>query len=162
MIKIKTILNKVLSFVISMLLVVMTTLVLWQVFTRYILNNPSTFTEELVIIILIWTSFLGTAFAFGTRQHMALIFLKEKLHGKKRIMLEVFIDLLVLLFAVIILIFGGKAITEGVFSVKTPILGISRGLIYISTVVSGVIITFYQLVNILEDLKIRDNLEKID
>lgn len=162
MIRIKTILNKVLSFVISVLLIVMTTLVLWQVFTRYILNNPSTFTEELVIIILIWTSFLGTAFAFGTRQHMALIFLKEKLHGKKRIMLEVFIDLLVLLFAVIILIFGGKAITEGVFSIKTPILGISRGLIYISTVVSGIIITFYQIVNILEDLKIEDNLEKID
>lgn len=162
MIKVKAFLDKVLSFTISILLIVMTSLVLWQVITRYLLNNPSTFTEELVIIILIWTSFLGTAFAFGSRQHMALIFLKEKLQGKKRIILEVFIDVLVLLFAVIILIFGGKAITEGVFSIKTPILGISKGLVYISTLISGIIIVFYQIINIIEDFKMTGNQEKID
>lgn len=157
MIKLKAALDKVLSYFLSILLVVMTALVLWQVFTRYLLNNPSSFTEELVIIILIWTSFLGTALAFGKREHMSLVFIKEKIHGKKRMVLEVFIDLLVLVFAVVILIFGGKAITEGVFSIKMPILGISKGLVYVSTVVSGIIISFYQIVNILEDFKMKYN-----
>ena len=45
---VKNIMNKVLSIACSVLLSFMTILVLWQVFTRYILNNPAAFTEELV------------------------------------------------------------------------------------------------------------------
>jgi TRAP-type C4-dicarboxylate transport system permease small subunit len=146
--------NKVLAYVISFLLIVMTCLVLWQVFTRYILSKPSVFTEELVIIILIWTSFLGAAYAFGSRQHMSLIFLKEKSTGIKKVIVCVFIDLLVLLFAIVILIFGGKEITLGVISTKTPILSISKSYIYVCTAVSGIIISFFQVVNIIEDFEI--------
>jgi TRAP-type C4-dicarboxylate transport system permease small subunit len=153
---IKFILDKFLTYVISILLVVMTSLVLWQVFTRYVMNNPSTFTQELVIIILIWTSFLGAAYAFGTRQHMALIFLKGKVKGHSKLILSVFIDVVILLFAVVILIIGGNQITMGVAGIKTPILAIPKGYIYSSTIVSGVLIVFYQFVNIFEDFRIKD------
>lgn len=153
---IKFILDKFLTYVISILLILMTSLVLWQVFTRYVMNNPSTFTEELVIIILIWTSFLGAAYAFGSRQHMALIFLKEKTRGSSKLILCVFIDVVILIFAVVILINGGGQITMGVAGVKTPILGISKAYIYSSTIVSGVLIVFYQFVNIFEDFRIKD------
>ena len=78
--KIRFCLNKVLAVVVSALLIVMTVLVLWQVFTRYVLNNPAVFTEELIIIILVWTSFVGAAYAFGRREHMALVFLRDKLN----------------------------------------------------------------------------------
>ena len=54
------------------LLSIMTLLVLYQVFTRYILNSPAAFTEELVRYFLIWTSFIGAAYAFSTREHMSL------------------------------------------------------------------------------------------
>lgn len=148
---IKSSINKILALVISVLLTVMTLLVLWQVFTRYIMNDPSTFTEELVIIILVWTSFLGAAYAFGTREHMALIFLKNKLTGKKKKALTFFIDIVVLLFVWTILIKGGYKITMGVMATKTPILGLSKSVIYSSTLVSGLIIALFQVVNILED-----------
>ena len=149
---IKTSINKVLALVISVLLTVMTLLVLWQVFTRYIMNNPSTFTEELVIIILVWTSFLGAAYAFGTREHMALIFLKNKLTGKKKKALTFFIDIVVLFFVWTILIRGGLKITMGVMATRTPILRLSKSVIYSSTLVSGIIIAIFQIVNILEDI----------
>ena len=45
---VKNIMNKVLSAVCSVLLSFMTILVLWQVFTRYLLNSPAAFTAELV------------------------------------------------------------------------------------------------------------------
>ena len=51
---VKNIMNKVLSIACSVLLSFMTILVLWQVFTRYILNNPAAFTEELVKYSLMW------------------------------------------------------------------------------------------------------------
>lgn len=61
---VKNIMNKVLSAVCSVLLSFMTILVLWQVFTRYVLNSPAAFTEELVKYSLMWTAFIGAAYAF--------------------------------------------------------------------------------------------------
>lgn len=154
--KVKQFVDTLLAYVNSVLLIIMTALVLWQVFTRYVLKNPSTFTEELVIIILIWTSFLGAAYAFGTRQHMSLIFLKEKSSGIKKKILCVFIDLSVLIFTIFILVIGGQQITSGVAGMRTPILNIPKSYIYSSILVSGVLIILYQIYNIIEDLKMND------
>ncbi len=70
----RKIMDKILSYSLSILFVVMTGLVLWQVFTRYILGDPSIFTEELVRIILLWTSFVGAAYAFGKESIWHLCF----------------------------------------------------------------------------------------
>ena len=69
---IKKYMNKDLAACCAVLLTFMTFLVLWQVFTRYVLNSPAAFTEELVKYSLIWTGFIGAAYAFSTREHMAL------------------------------------------------------------------------------------------
>ena len=151
--KFKSGMNTVLSYLTAFMLIVMTILVIWQVFTRYVLNNPSAFTEELVRIILIWSSFLGAAYAFGTRQHMALVFFKEKTTGIKKKFLYVFIDVVILCFAILVLIRGGYQLASGVMTIKTPILGISRGLIYMIAPFSGTIISIYQLMNIKEDVE---------
>ena len=68
--EIKLWMDRILSVACAILLSFMTFLVLWQVFTRYILNNPAAFTEELVKDSLIWTGFIGAAYAFSTREHM--------------------------------------------------------------------------------------------
>ena len=47
--------DKILSIACAVLLTFMTVLVLIQVFSRYILNSPVAFTEELVRYSLIWT-----------------------------------------------------------------------------------------------------------
>ena len=54
--------DKILSIACAVLLTFMTVLVLIQVFSRYILNSPVAFTEELVRYSLIWTGFIGAAF----------------------------------------------------------------------------------------------------
>lgn len=63
--------DKILSIACAVLLTFMTVLVLIQVFSRYILNSPVAFTEELVRYSLIWTGFIGAAYAFSTREHMS-------------------------------------------------------------------------------------------
>lgn len=64
--------DKILSIACAILLSFMTILVLIQVFSRYVLNSPVAFTEELVRYSLIWTGFIGAAYAFSTREHMSL------------------------------------------------------------------------------------------
>ena len=81
----------------------MTLLVLYQVFTRYVLNDPAAFTEDLVKYSLIWTGFIGAAYAFYTREHMALIVFRDKLNPQGRKILMIFIDALILLFALFVL-----------------------------------------------------------
>lgn len=95
---VKNIMNKVLSAVCSVLLSFMTILVLWQVFTRYVLNSPAAFTEELVKYSLMWTAFIGAAYAFFTRDHMALTLIKDKVTGVKHKILVSFIDILILIY----------------------------------------------------------------
>ena len=85
----------------------MTLLVLYQVFTRYVLNDPAAFTEELVKYSLIWTGFIGAAYAFYTREHIALIVFRDKLNPQGRKILMIFIDALILLFALFVITIGG-------------------------------------------------------
>ena len=82
---VKKFMTKLLAGIATVLLSVMTLLVLYQVFTRYVLNSPAAFTEELVRYFLIWTGFIGAAYAFFTRQHMCLIVVRDSLNpvGKK-------------------------------------------------------------------------------
>ena len=61
---IKKWMTRLLAGIATVLLSIMTLLVLYQVFTRYILNSPAAFTEELVRYFLIWTSFIGAFFYF--------------------------------------------------------------------------------------------------
>lgn len=84
LVKVKNVMNKILSAASVVLLVFMTSLVLWQVFTRYVLGKPAAFTEELVKYSLMWTAFIGAAYAFFTRDHMSLTIIKDKLTGNKR------------------------------------------------------------------------------
>ena len=96
LVKVKNVMNKILSAASVVLLVFMTSLVLWQVFTRYVLGKPAAFTEELVKYSLMWTAFIGAAYAFFTRDHKSLTIIKDKLTGNKRKILLLVIDVLIL------------------------------------------------------------------
>ena len=37
----------------------------WQIFTRWILKNPSTFTDEFLRYVLIWASMIGSAYCIS-------------------------------------------------------------------------------------------------
>ena len=95
--------DRILSVACAILLSFMTFLVLWQVFTRYILNHPAAFTEELVKYSLIWTGFIGAAYAFSTREHMSLTIVRDKLTGVPHKILMIAIDVLILALAVMVI-----------------------------------------------------------
>ena len=97
--KVKFWMDKFLSIACAVLLSFMTILVLIQVFSRYVLNSPVAFTEELVRYSLIWTGFIGAAYAFSTREHMSLTLVRDKFTGKAHTALLVAIDGLILLLA---------------------------------------------------------------
>ena len=141
LVKVKNVMNKILSAASVVLLVFMTSLVLWQVFT-----------EELVKYSLMWTAFIGAAYAFFTRDHMSLTIIKDKLTGNKRKILLLVIDVLILLLAVFVFVIGGFKLAMSARAEYSALLGIPRTLVYAVSPVSGIFIVVAQIINIYEDL----------
>ena len=63
MTKVRHGMNKLLSTIAAIILITMSVLVIYQVFTRYVLNSPADFTEEIIRYLLIWICFIGAAYA---------------------------------------------------------------------------------------------------
>ena len=144
--------TKLLAAIATLLLSIMTLLVLYQVFTRYVLNRPAAFTEELVRYFLIWTGFIGAAYAFITREHMCLVLVRDSLSPERRRILMTFIDVLILVFAVFVITVGGFKLAMSAQKVFSTLLGIPRSLVYAMAPVSGLFIIVAQIINIYEDV----------
>ena len=150
--KVKFWMDKFLSIACAVLLSFMTILVLIQVFSRYVLNSPVAFTEELVRYSLIWTGFIGAAYAFSTREHMSLTLVRDKLTGKAHTALLVAIDGLILLLAIFVITIGGFKLAVSASRELSALLGIPRSLVYSIAPISGIFIIIAQIINIYEDI----------
>ena len=153
--KFRNILNKVIEVICITLLAFMVVLGTWQIITRYVLNNPSTVSEDLLIYSFVWMSLLGSDYVFGKKDHMTMVFFRQKLESKSpkvKIILNVITELLVMIFSAFVLVLGGFQISMLAMGQISPALGISMGYIYLSLPLSGVITIIYNILNLM-DLK---------
>lgn len=148
----REVLAAVLAWTAAALLIAMTLLVLYQVFTRYVLGAPADFTEELVRYCLIWTGFVAAAYAFATRRHMALVVVRDILPTAGRRALVVAVDLLVLVFALAVITIGGALLAYAARHETSALLGIPRSIVYGVAPIAGALIVLVQLVNVWEDV----------
>ncbi|SDM72769.1 TRAP-type C4-dicarboxylate transport system, small permease component [Fictibacillus solisalsi] len=143
-------LDQGLAFITCTIMGFMVLVAIWQVFTRYVLNSPSTISEELLRYSLIWVSMLGAAYAFGNKKHIAIEFIVEKLSPKKALRMSILIEILVVLFAVIVMVVGGIMTVNITMAQSSASLGIPMGYIYLSLPVSGILVIGYSVINIYE------------
>ncbi len=145
-------LDKVLEFICCTLLALMTILVTWQVVSRYVLNNPSTITEEL-LFSFVWMGLLGGAYLFGKNEHMAMTFLFDKLSEKNQIKVRIFFELVIMAFAVFILVFGGYNMSKLSMGQLSSSLQIPMGYVYLALPLSGITTVIYNILNISDIVK---------
>jgi TRAP-type C4-dicarboxylate transport system permease small subunit len=126
--------------------------VLWQVFSRYVLASPSSFTDELAGFLLIWVGLLGSAYVAGKNEHLAidLMLQKQKGAGKKR--LQLIINGVVGIFALFVMCFGGVWLVYTRFNLEvySAALGLPLGYVYLILPLSGVLIIYYMVDNSLQ------------
>ena len=140
------------------LIVLMATIVLdvtWQIITRFILKNPSSFTEELAGFLLIWIGLLGASYALRTRAHLGIDILTSKLQGTKRRISEITIYSFVAGFSLFILVIGGLRLVNLTFTLKqiSPAMGIPMGYVYIVLPLTGTLMIYYSVMFIVEAIK---------
>ena len=101
---------------------------------------------------LIWTGFIGAAYAFLTRQHMCLVLVRDKLSPSAKRVLMTAIDILILVFAIFVITIGGFKLAMSAQKVYSALLGIPRSLVYAMAPISGIFIIIAQIINIYEDV----------
>lgn len=138
-------LDNVLEFVLVGLMAFLVLDVCWQVFARYVLKNPSSYTDELARFLLIWVGLLGAAYAHGQKKHLAIDLLPQSLSPKGQKTLEVFIQFLIIAFALSVLVIGGGRLVYVTLYLEqsSSALQWPLGFVYLVIPLSGILIVYY-------------------
>jgi len=149
-----------------LLIVLMALLVVdvaWQVTSRYLLGNPSSYTEEIARFLLLWISLLGAAHAYANRMHLGIDLFIEKLNAKNKRLAKIFSHLLVAAFVFFGMTLGGFKLVKFAFELNqvSAALGVKMGYIYLVIPLSGALITLYTIVFLIETISEKNNKSKV-
>lgn len=144
--------NRILEIALIFLLSILVIDVLWQVFSRYVLSSPSSFTDELAGYLLIWVSLLGAAYVAGRQEHLAIDILLQRSRPARRRRIQLLIYLVILVFALSVMVIGGiwLVYTRFVLDVKSAALELPLGYVYIVLPLSGLLISYFTIIHIYE------------
>jgi TRAP-type C4-dicarboxylate transport system permease small subunit len=87
-------------------LVVITLIIPWGVFTRYVLNSAASWPEPMAILLMIVLSFLSAVVCYREHLHISVMSIPNMLTGKARIALGLLIEFCMLVTNVFLLWFG--------------------------------------------------------
>lgn len=144
---INNILDKLLQNVLIGLTVLIVIAVSWQVFARYVLQSPSSVTEELARFLLIWIGLFGAAYAYRMDSHLGLDILTNRMNPKNQRFAALFSNLTVLFFSAYVMILGGLSLVGLTMdpSQISASLEIKMGYIYLAVPISGGLISIFAL-----------------
>ncbi len=111
----------------------------WQIFSRWVLKDPSTFTDELLRYVLIIAGMIGSAYCFYRDEHLALTLITDKARGTFKFILNIFIEACILFFVVYVFIYGGMKLSATATNVSS-VMRIPMKTLYLIEPVCGVMI----------------------
>lgn len=121
----------------------------WQIFSRWILRNPSTITDEFLRYVLIWASLIGSAYCFYRDKHLALDLISGKATGAFKIALTVFIEAAILFFVGYVFAYGGMRLTLIATNVSS-VMRIPFKVLYAILPASGIFIILARILRYLQ------------
>ncbi len=138
--------------------------VLWGVFSRFVIALPSRWTEELATNLLTWVALLGAAIAFRQRQHLGVDFFYAKLDADAKKLNGIVIQVLVIIFAAGVMIWGGTNLVAKTWSTGqvTAALGLRVGLTYLPVPLSGIAILLFAVEEMLTLAKGQEPVENAE
>lgn len=149
---IQRVLTPLLEWTVITLVVVLVLDVLWGVFTRFVMQSPSRWTEEVARLLLIWVSLLGAAVAFQRREHLGFDYVVKQLDPAAQRLLALVAQCVVIAFTLAVLVYGGYVLVSETLEANqvTPALGIRMGHVYLALPLSGFFIVLYCFDQLLE------------
>ena len=143
--------DKILSIILVVLLAIMVINVLWQVFTRFVIGVPSSFTDELARYLMIWLGVIGAAYVSGRNMHVAIDILQTRANEKNQKRFKRIVYLFIVLFAFFALVIGGLRLVYITYTLDqhSPALQMPLFIVYSCLPISGGLIIYYKVLDFL-------------
>jgi TRAP-type C4-dicarboxylate transport system permease small subunit len=145
-------LDKVIANMLVILMALMVLNVTWQVTSRYIFKDPSSFTDELSRYMLIWVGMLGAAYVAGKNEHLAIDIILTSLKEKSQKKVLVLVNVLVMVFALTVMVIGGTNLVYITFILAQKSAALQIPLAYVYGIIpfSGILVCYYQVFTIFQ------------
>lgn len=126
----------------SAALVLMTVIVIAQVFGRYVLNASPVWAEQAALLLLIWCVFIAAAAGVREDFHIRILVVIELLPRGVYRLVDSVVNVVVAVFGVAMIIYGTE-LAVATWSHVIPTLGITRSFAYIPIIISGFLVTLF-------------------
>jgi TRAP-type C4-dicarboxylate transport system permease small subunit len=132
-----------------------------QVISRYVFNRAFSWSEELALILFIWSIYFGAVAAIRRHQNLRLEILLDKLSPMNRLIFEIIGNCFYMLFSGIVL-FGVIPIVTRLFNAgtSTAVMGIPKWINY-SVIPAMFILALFRMVQDsiarVQDFRVRKN-----
>ena len=124
-------------------LVVITLIIPWGVFTRFVLNSASSWPEPLAILLMIWLSFLSAIVCYREHLHIGVGMIPDMLEGRARQALGVVVELCMLVTNLFLLWFGVKLCMATWYQTIAEFPIMSVGVSYLPVPIGGAITSVF-------------------
>ena len=91
-------------------LVLISAIIPWAVFTRYVLNSAASWPEPMAVLLTIVLTFIGAAAAYRLNLHMNVSYFADQLPDKFRKLLDLVVQLLMALIAIFMIVWGERLV----------------------------------------------------
>jgi TRAP-type C4-dicarboxylate transport system permease small subunit len=130
--------GKVIDVITVFLMLAMVGVVFYQVIMRQFFSRPPIWGEEVAVTFMVWFVFLGIVLGLEEDLHIGITMFVSKLPKKAQFIVEVLVNALILLFAVILVIYG-SIFAYRIFSFGTALTatGIPAATHYVVVPIAG-------------------------
>jgi TRAP-type C4-dicarboxylate transport system permease small subunit len=118
-------------------LVLISAVIPWAVFTRYVLNSAASWPEPTAVLLMIALTFFGGAACYRRRAHMNVSFLVMLMPPAPRRIVEFVAELLVAAMALFMMQYGAKLVAATWYNTIADFPSLSVGLTYLPIPLGG-------------------------
>jgi TRAP-type C4-dicarboxylate transport system permease small subunit len=130
-------------------LVLISAIIPWAVFTRYVLNSAASWPEPLAVLLTIVLTFIGAAAAYRLNLHMNVSYFADQLPEKYRTLLDLIVQLLMALIAIFMIVWGARLVEVTWHNTIADFPSLSVGVTYLPIPVGGICLLLFIVERIL-------------
>jgi len=118
-------------------LVLISAVIPWAVFTRYVLNSAASWPEPTAVLLTIVLTFIGAAAAYRLNLHMNVSYFADMLPAGFRNLLDLVVQLLMALIAIFMIVWGGRLVEVTWYNTIADFPFLSVGVTYLPIPIGG-------------------------
>jgi len=130
-------------------LVLISAVVPWAVFTRYVLNSAASWPETTAVLLTIWLTFFGASACYRLRFHMNVGFFVSLMAPVWQKVANFVAELLMIVMSLFMTVYGGGLVQATWHNSIAEFPGLSVGVTYLPIPVGGFILFLFVIERVL-------------